>query len=136
MFCRLQHVAHNSARARRYCNLWLDCCRELFKSLDTDKSNTVEAKELANGLKAQGYNISEQELQQLMGRVDFDRNGTLDIEEFISGLIDWNEVSHFQHATLRYAMICCPVIPCAALCCTSCQLSEVAMLLLLHWNST
>ena len=66
--------------------------RELFKSLDTDKSNTVEAKELADGLKAQGYNISEQELQQLMGRVDFDRNGTLDIEEFISGLIDWNEV--------------------------------------------
>ena len=72
-------------------------CRELFKSLDTDKSNTVEAKELADGLKAQGYNISEQELQQLMGRVDFDRNGTLDIEEFISGLIDWNEVRLRPH---------------------------------------
>lgn len=68
-------------------------CRDLFKSLDTDESNTVEAKELADGLKAQGYNISEQELMQLMGRVDFDRNGTLDLEEFISGLIDWNEVS-------------------------------------------
>ena len=27
-----------------------------------------------------------------MGRVDFDRNGTLDLEEFISGLIDWTEV--------------------------------------------
>ena len=33
-----------------------------------------------------------QELAQLMGRVDFDRNGTLDLEEFISGLIDWTEV--------------------------------------------
>lgn len=68
-------------------------CRELFKSLDTDASNTIEAKELADGLKAQGYNISQQELAQLMGRVDFDRNGTLDLEEFISGLIDWTEVS-------------------------------------------
>lgn len=67
-------------------------CRELFKSLDTDASNTIEAKELADGLKAQGYNISQQELSQLMGRVDFDRNGTLDLEEFISGLIDWSEV--------------------------------------------
>lgn len=106
----------------------------------------MEAKELADGLKAQGYNISEQELQQLMGRVDFDRNGTLDIEEFISGLIDWNEVWQFQHATLPYAVIycpvmscaalCCAVLCCAALCCASCQLCEVAMLLLLHWNST
>lgn len=67
-------------------------CRELFKSLDTDASNTIEAKELADGLKAQGYSISQQELAQLMGRVDFDRNGTLDLEEFISGLIDWTEV--------------------------------------------
>ena len=66
--------------------------RELFKSLDTDASNTIEAKELADGLKAQGYNVSQQELAQLMGRVDFDRNGTLDLEEFISGLIDWTEV--------------------------------------------
>ncbi|KAL3141930.1 hypothetical protein ABBQ32_004581 [Trebouxia sp. C0010 RCD-2024] len=66
--------------------------RELFKSLDTDASNTIEAKELADGLKAQGYNISQQELSQLMGRVDFDRNGTLDLEEFISGLIDWSEL--------------------------------------------
>ena len=66
--------------------------RDLFKSLDTDQSNTIEASELADGLKAQGYNISQQELSQLMGRVDFDRNGTLDIEEFISGLIDWTEV--------------------------------------------
>ena len=64
----------------------------MFKSLDTDASNTIEAKELADGLKAQGYNISQQELAQLMGRVDFDRNGTLDLEEFISGLIDWTEV--------------------------------------------
>lgn len=68
-------------------------CRELFKSLDTDASNTIEAKELADGLKAQGYSVSQQELAQLMGRVDFDRNGTLDIEEFISGLIDWTEVN-------------------------------------------
>ncbi|KAL0030347.1 hypothetical protein WJX77_011206 [Trebouxia sp. C0004] len=66
--------------------------RDLFKSLDTDHSNTIEASELADGLKAQGYNISQQELAQLMGRVDFDRNGTLDIEEFISGLIDWTEL--------------------------------------------
>ncbi len=69
--------------------------RDLFKSLDTDQSNTIEASELADGLKAQGYNISQQELSQLMGRVDFDRNGTLDIEEFISGLIDWTEVWNF-----------------------------------------
>ncbi len=68
--------------------------RDLFKSLDTDQSNTIEASELADGLKAQGYNISQQELSQLMGRVDFDRNGTLDIEEFISGLIDWTEVQN------------------------------------------
>ncbi len=71
--------------------------RDLFKSLDTDQSNTIEASELADGLKAQGYNISQQELSQLMGRVDFDRNGTLDIEEFISGLIDWTEVQTLLH---------------------------------------
>lgn len=81
------------------CKWW--CCRDLFKSLDTDESNTIEACELADGLKAQGYNISQQELAQLMGRVDFDRNGTLDIEEFISGLIDWTEVPRLRlHSTM------------------------------------
>ena len=82
-------------------------CRELFKTLDTDASNTIEAKELADGLKAQGYNISQQELSQLMGRVDFDRNGTLDLEEFISGLIDWSEV-------LRWLCCLCFTTVCAS----------------------
>ena len=84
-------------------------CRDLFKSLDTDQSNTIEACELADGLKAQGYNISQQELSQLMGRVDFDRNGTLDIEEFISGLIDWTEVCSFpapSHSNSRKNTSC------------------------------
>lgn len=40
-----------------------------------------------------------------MGRVDFDRNGTLDLEEFISGLIDWTEVSLTAVSSLRMCVI-------------------------------
>ena len=56
---RPRHVCHLVNIMARALTACLEC-REMFKALDTDASNTIEAKELADGLKAQGYSISQQ----------------------------------------------------------------------------
>ena len=44
-------------------------------------------------LMLQGYDVSQEEVERLMGRIDFDKNGNIDFEEFTTGLLDWRAVS-------------------------------------------
>ncbi len=36
--------------------------------------------------------LADNEIEQLMRRVDFDHNGTVDLSEFITTLMDWDQV--------------------------------------------
>ena len=48
---------------------------------------------LMSVLMLQGYDVSQEEVERLMGRIDFDKNGNIDFEEFTTGLLDWRAVS-------------------------------------------
>ncbi len=40
----------------------------------------------------QGYIVNESEVRQLMERMDFDKDGGVDGDEFLTTLIDWQQV--------------------------------------------
>lgn len=44
------------------------------------------------GLRQQGYTISDDEVDQLMGRMDMDGDGSLDFEELATALLDWDDL--------------------------------------------
>lgn len=66
--------------------------RELFKDIDTDSSGGISIQELTAGLKRQGYNINESEVEQLMDRIDMNRDGDIVLDEFAASLMDWSKV--------------------------------------------
>lgn len=66
--------------------------RELFDDLDMDHSGVLSLDELSEGLRAKGYSLSKEEVQQLMAEVDVDGNGYVDFDEFMATLVDWNEI--------------------------------------------
>ncbi|KAG2490878.1 hypothetical protein HYH03_010796 [Edaphochlamys debaryana] len=70
--------------------------QDLFKELDTDGSGAITLEELSQGLRRQGYQLADNEIENLMRRVDFDHNGTVDLSEFITTLMDWDQVQGEQ----------------------------------------
>ena len=61
----------------------------LFDELDVDSSGCISKTELVDGLERLGYDIGSEELDQLMSRVDSNRDGSLQLSEFVAGMIDW-----------------------------------------------
>ncbi|KXZ54832.1 hypothetical protein GPECTOR_4g903 [Gonium pectorale] len=70
--------------------------QELFNELDTDASGAITLEELSAGLRRQGYVLADNEIENLMRRVDFDHNGTVDLSEFITTLMDWDQMQAEQ----------------------------------------
>ncbi|KAF5832485.1 hypothetical protein DUNSADRAFT_11607 [Dunaliella salina] len=58
--------------------------KELFKSIDEDKSGTITVQELRSSLSHWGHKISEAELQQLLSIADVDGDGVIDYNEFVA----------------------------------------------------
>jgi Ca2+-binding EF-hand superfamily protein len=52
--------------------------------VDTDKGGTICTEELGEMFKTLGYNITPEDIGQLIQLVDTDGNGVLDFEEFVS----------------------------------------------------
>ena len=74
------------------------CCKVFTSGRGTHKdqkqapeSHVVQ--DLMVVLLLQGYDVSQEEVERLMGRIDFDKNGNIDFEEFTTGLLDWRAVS-------------------------------------------
>lgn len=61
----------------------------LFHELDVDASGSVSMDELLNGLERLGYDVTSTELEHLMRRVDSNHDGSLQLGEFVAGLVDW-----------------------------------------------
>jgi calcium-dependent protein kinase len=79
--------------------------RSLFEEMDTDGSGSIDADELAAGLKARGYTVSKAEIEQLIDRMDINQDGTLEFDEFSSALVDWKKVPHRMLGVL-HSMLC------------------------------
>ena len=63
--------------------------RELFKSLDTNGDGKLSKEELLNGFNKEGENQLEF-ITYIMNRVDTDRNGYIDLDEFLVAAVNQN----------------------------------------------
>ena len=58
--------------------------KNMFETIDKDRSGSITFNELKDGLKKQGSSATEQQLKDMMADVDADGNGTLNLDEFIA----------------------------------------------------
>ncbi|MEW5305938.1 MAG: hypothetical protein WDW36_008448 [Sanguina aurantia] len=70
--------------------------QELFDQLDTDKSGGISFQELSSGLRAQGYVLSDSEIETLVLKIDSNNDGNIVLSEFMTTLIDWNQLQKDQ----------------------------------------
>ncbi|KAJ1696834.1 hypothetical protein LUZ63_005346 [Rhynchospora breviuscula] len=57
--------------------------REAFDLFDTDGSGTIDAKELNVAMRALGFEMTEQQIEQMIADVDKDGSGAIEFEEFV-----------------------------------------------------
>ncbi|XP_010021851.1 PREDICTED: calmodulin, striated muscle-like, partial [Nestor notabilis] len=58
--------------------------KEAFSLFDRDGDGCITTKELGTVMRSLGQNPTEAELQDMVGEVDADGNGTIDFPEFLS----------------------------------------------------
>ncbi|CAH8335862.1 unnamed protein product [Eruca vesicaria subsp. sativa] len=68
-----------------------------FSNIDTDKSGTVTHEELKRGLTTLGSKVSETEVKHLIEAADVDGDGIIDIDEFISAMLDRFKLDQDEH---------------------------------------
>ncbi|RYQ80599.1 hypothetical protein Ahy_Scaffold1g106904 isoform B [Arachis hypogaea] len=56
--------------------------KEAFELFDTDGSGTIDAKELNVAMRALGFEMTEEQINQMIADVDKDGSGAIDYEEF------------------------------------------------------
>ncbi|KAF3935067.1 Calmodulin [Dactylellina cionopaga] len=56
--------------------------RSAFNVFDTDKTGTIDAKELRNVMKALGEDLTDDQIDDMIREADKDGNGTIDFDEF------------------------------------------------------
>ena len=64
--------------------------KELFDQFDTDGSGTISVQELRSALSGIGLN-DNQTINQIWSEVDRDKNGQIDLDEFITMLVGPNQ---------------------------------------------
>lgn len=56
--------------------------KEAFELFDTDGSGTIDAKELNVAMRALGFEMTEEQINQMIADVDKDGSGAIDYDEF------------------------------------------------------
>ncbi|KAI3892884.1 hypothetical protein MKW92_037485 [Papaver armeniacum] len=62
--------------------------REAFELFDTDGSGTIDAKELNVAMRALGFEMTEEQITQMIADVDKDGSGAIDFDEFVYMMTD------------------------------------------------
>ncbi|WOK97676.1 caltractin [Canna indica] len=57
--------------------------KEVFDLFDTDRSGTLDAKELTVAMRALGFEMSDEDISRLMIEIDKDQSGAIDFDEFL-----------------------------------------------------
>lgn len=64
--------------------------REVMKELSfTRNKSTITREELAEGLQRLGYSLQDSELKALMDQLDLNRDGQIDMSQFVASQMDW-----------------------------------------------
>ncbi|KAK3157461.1 hypothetical protein QOZ80_2AG0122690 [Eleusine coracana subsp. coracana] len=62
--------------------------KEAFDLFDTDGSGTIDAKELNVAMRALGFEMTPEQIHQMIAEVDKDGSGTIDFDEFVHMMTD------------------------------------------------
>ncbi|CAJ1346008.1 unnamed protein product, partial [Effrenium voratum] len=62
--------------------------RSFFKAMDKDQSGTLDRSEVGRGLRRLGLEVSEPLLEEILDTVDANRNGLVEMREFLQALKD------------------------------------------------
>jgi calcium-dependent protein kinase len=62
--------------------------RETFSAIDIDSSGSISLSELCDAYRQAGQIRRNEDVDNIMKRVDFDDNGEINYSEFISGTMD------------------------------------------------
>ena len=57
--------------------------KQAFDFFDTDGSGVVSASELGNAMQQLGYNLTPQQIQQILTYIDNDGSGQIGFDEFL-----------------------------------------------------
>ena len=74
--------------------------REYFKYLDKDGGKTISAEELEEPLVALGFAESREDVQKLIGAIDKNGNGVIELDEFFA-IIKSGKVNAFFNRVAR-----------------------------------
>ena len=66
--------------------------KNLFESIDTDKSGTITAQELKDALEKKGKLMKEEDVAKLLSMIDVDDNGTIEYEEFLAATLSQHQL--------------------------------------------
>eukprot|EP00899_Mesostigma_viride_P019242 jgi/Mesvir1/27319/Mv07140-RA.1 len=101
---RLQQFANMSTSKRSALQLFahkLDVVKEsniqelnhMFEEWDTSKDGILSIKELSEGFKRAGFQLSDAELSFLQSEMDLDSDGVLNVSEFLTALCPWKKLA-------------------------------------------
>uniref|UniRef100_A0A0E0M766 EF-hand domain-containing protein n=1 Tax=Oryza punctata TaxID=4537 RepID=A0A0E0M766_ORYPU len=62
--------------------------KEAFDLFDTDGSGTIDPKELNVAMRALGFELTPEQIHQMIAEVDKDGSGTIDFDEFVHMMTD------------------------------------------------
>nr|GEV29010.1 probable calcium-binding protein CML20 [Tanacetum cinerariifolium] len=80
--------------------------KEAFELFDTDGNGTIDAKELSNAMRALGFEMTKEQLDQMIADVDRDGSGAIDFDEFVFMMSDKiGERSNKQELTKAFNII-------------------------------
>jgi calcium-dependent protein kinase len=72
--------------------------RSTFNSIDTDSSGNISIEELKLALEKYGI---DEDLEQLMRDLDYNKDGEINFSEFVAATIDWQ--AYMTHENLKVA---------------------------------
>ncbi|KAK7109900.1 troponin C, skeletal muscle-like isoform X2 [Littorina saxatilis] len=73
------HIEQSNPKAKKEAKL-----RRSFREMDVDEDGLLSEKELMDGLRDAGYNLSRDQAKRLCNDLDKNGDGKIDFEEFIS----------------------------------------------------
>ena len=64
--------------------------QEAFDMFDKDKSGSIDEEELGCVMRRLGHEMTDEELKQMVAKVDTDNNGEIDFDEFLAMMLAYN----------------------------------------------
>lgn len=71
--------------------------KNMFETIDTDKSGTITMDELRKAIGKGQYKLTTEDITRLMEAADVDGNGEIDYNEFLAATIHQSKLEHEEH---------------------------------------